>query len=40
MYSLAAPARRVGFFLPANSATDLTANGWLLFDAALAWLVK
>jgi hypothetical protein len=40
MYNLAAPARRVGFFLGANHATDLTANGWLLFDAALAWLAK
>jgi hypothetical protein len=40
MYNLAAPARRVGFFLGANDATTLTANGWLLFDAALAWLAK
>jgi hypothetical protein len=40
MYNLAAPARRVGFFLGANNATDLTANGWLLFDAALTWLAK
>jgi hypothetical protein len=40
MYDLAAPARRVGFFLGANNATDLTANGWLLFDAALAWLAN
>jgi hypothetical protein len=40
MYNLAAPARRVAFFLSANNATDLTANGWLLFDSALAWLAK
>jgi hypothetical protein len=38
MYNLAAPARRVGFFLADKAATDLTANGWQLFDAALAWL--
>jgi hypothetical protein len=40
MHNLAAPARRVGFFLGSNNANDLTANGWLLFDAALAWLAK
>jgi glucose/arabinose dehydrogenase len=32
-----APARRVGFFLHDLSATTLTANGWSLFDAAVAW---
>jgi hypothetical protein len=40
MYNFVAPARRVGFSLGQNNATDLTANGWLLFDAALAWLAK
>jgi hypothetical protein len=40
MSGLAAPARRMGFFLSGTSATSLTANGWLLFDAAIAWLAK
>jgi hypothetical protein len=40
MYNLAAPARRVGFSLGQNDASSLAANGWLLFDAALAWLAK
>jgi len=40
MYNLAAPARRVGFSLGQNDAASFTANGWLLFDAALAWLAK
>ena len=40
MYNRVAPARRVGFSLLQNNANDLTANGWLLFDAALAWLAK
>ncbi len=40
MSGLAAPARRMGFFLSGTAATSLTANGWLLFDAAIAWLAK
>ena len=34
----AAPARRVGFFTSYASQSKLTANGWTLFDAAVAWL--
>lgn len=37
MSALTAPARRVGFFLSDNSASDLTADGWALFDAAITW---
>ncbi len=37
MVGLAAPARRVGFFLFDDSATVLTADGWALFDAAVCW---
>ena len=33
-----APARRMGFFFSYDSPTALTANGWALFDAAVAWL--
>jgi hypothetical protein len=40
MYGLVAPARRMGFFFSQTSAPSLTANGWLLFDAAVAWLAK
>ncbi len=40
MSGLVAPARRMGFFLSGTDATSLTANGWLLFDAAIAWLAK
>ena len=41
MYSnFHAPARRVGFFLSNNSATNLTANGWRLFDQAIQWLTN
>ena len=32
-----APARRVGFFLHDTTATVLTENGKLLFDAAISW---
>jgi len=38
MYGMAAPARRVGFFLSMNVIP--TADGWRLFDAALVWLAK
>lgn len=34
---LAAPARRVGFFLPDNTPDVLTDDGWALFDAAVTW---
>ena len=40
MPGLVAPARRVGFFLTASAAPSLTADGWKLFDAAVAWLAK
>ena len=33
----AAPARRVGVFLDANSAEVLTTDGTSLIDAALSW---
>ncbi|OWY23589.1 choice-of-anchor D domain [Sphingobacteriales bacterium UPWRP_1] len=35
-----APARRVGFFLNANSAGSLNTNGWALFDAAVCWAIN
>jgi hypothetical protein len=35
MAGLAAPARRVAFFL--SNTTALNANGWTLFDAAVRW---
>jgi hypothetical protein len=37
MAGLAAPARRVGLFMGDNTAATFTANGWALFDAAVAW---
>ena len=37
MAALNAPARRVGFFLTETSASELTPEGWALFDAALTW---
>jgi len=37
MPGLTAPAPRVGFFLSDTNAASLTANGWSLFDAAVAW---
>jgi hypothetical protein len=37
MPGLTAPARRVGFFLGDTTAATLTADGWKLFDAAVAW---
>jgi hypothetical protein len=40
MSGIVAPARRMGFFLSGTDAPSLTANGWLLFDAAIAWLAK
>lgn len=39
MVGLLAPARRVAFFLTRSSSGALTAEGWKLFDAAVAWLV-
>jgi hypothetical protein len=40
IYGLVAPARRIGFFLSETSPTSLTADAWLLFDAAVVWLAK
>jgi hypothetical protein len=37
MAALNAPARRLGFFLTENSASDLTPEGWALFESALTW---
>jgi hypothetical protein len=37
MAGLAAPARRVGWFVDKDAATRLTASGWALFDAAVKW---
>ncbi|GEM_PF-2515426 len=37
MNNLIAPARRVGFFLRNETATELTDEGWLLFDATVCW---
>ncbi|MBI5916085.1 MAG: HYR domain-containing protein [Bacteroidetes bacterium] len=37
MAGINAPARRVGFFLHDNTATNLNANGLKLFDAAVFW---
>jgi hypothetical protein len=37
MVALAAPARRVGFFLDLRTASDLSPMGWTLFDAAVNW---
>jgi len=37
MFSLNAPARRVGFFLNDISASMLTAQGFQLLDAAILW---
>ncbi len=39
MPGLAAPARRVGFFLEDITAANLTADGLKLFDAAVLWAV-
>ena len=32
-----APARRVGLFLYASTPSNLTADGWAIFDAAVTW---
>jgi hypothetical protein len=40
MFGLVAPARRVASLFSQTSPTSLTASGWLLFDAAVAWLAK
>lgn len=37
MPGLAAPARRLSFFLFDHTARDLTPEGWRLFDAAVRW---
>jgi RHS repeat-associated protein len=38
--TLAAPARRVGFFLSVSNAASLNTNGWALFDAAVKWAME
>src|SRR6185503_3776394 len=37
--ALAAPGRRVGFFLTSSNASVLNSNGWALLDAAIDWAV-
>ncbi len=37
MVSGSAPARRVGFLLSDNTAANLSADGWRMFDAAVGW---
>ncbi|WP_317136059.1 LVIVD repeat-containing protein [Methanochimaera problematica] len=37
MVGMKAPERRVGLFLSDNSASQLTADGWKIFDAAVIW---
>jgi glucose/arabinose dehydrogenase len=37
MTGIAAPGRRVGFFLNGSTASALSPNGWRLFDAAVRW---
>jgi hypothetical protein len=37
MVGLAAPARRVGWFVDKDAAMRLTAPGWTLFDTAVKW---
>ncbi|MBN2411903.1 chitobiase/beta-hexosaminidase C-terminal domain-containing protein [candidate division KSB1 bacterium] len=40
MPGLTAPARRVGFFVKDGIASDLTDDGWKLFDAAVDWTLE
>ncbi len=40
MVGLTAPARRVGLPFADDSAAILNADGWALFDAAVAWAVE
>lgn len=37
MVSGTAPARRIGVFLGGNTGSNLTPDGWTLFDAAVNW---
>lgn len=37
MVNLVAPARRVGLCFTDSAITNLNANGWALFDAAITW---
>jgi len=40
MHSLAAPARRVGFFVDTNGSLQfLNDNGWILFDRSVLWAI-
>ncbi len=40
MVGMTAPARRVGLFLTDSSSSILTDDGWMLFDAAVAWALE
>jgi hypothetical protein len=37
---LSAPAPRIGMFPHKNSASQFTAAGWALFDAAVEWATQ
>jgi hypothetical protein len=37
MEKMHAPARRVGLFLDSEVASNLTINGWILFETAIRW---
>ncbi|RMG81029.1 MAG: HYR domain-containing protein, partial [Bacteroidetes bacterium] len=39
MKGMTAPARRAGFFLRDNGASQFTAEGWKLFDATILWAI-
>jgi len=40
MVGMNAPARRVGFGMRNETATQMTIEGWALFDAAMCWLIN
>lgn len=40
MFGLAAPAKRAAFFPSETSPSEMNANGWLLFEAMMSWLLK
>ena len=39
MIDMTAPERRLGFFMHEDTPSKLTDNGWLLFDAAVNWIL-
>lgn len=40
MEGMEAPARRIGFGIRDETAAEMTANGWTLFDAAICWMTS